>query len=144
VTDSYQRPRPGPGKPLTAQRGLYLRLMKQGFSSAEACRQVGINIRTGKRWRFGRRMRVGGREYIYSPIAAAPQEISARFLSENERLHIADLHRGGVSVRAIAMKLGRSPSTISRELRRNADPVSGVYHPYAAHRRAAGRESPWK
>jgi IS30 family transposase len=37
VTESFQRHRPGPGTPLTAQRELYLRLMKQGFSNAEAC-----------------------------------------------------------------------------------------------------------
>ena len=95
MTDSYRRPRPGPGKPLTAQRELYLRLMKLGLTNAEACRQVGINIRTGKRWRYGRRMRVNGREYAYGPISAAPPVISARFLSETERLHIADLHGPG-------------------------------------------------
>ena len=66
--------------------------------------------------------------------------ISARFLSEEERLQIADLHRVGRSIRAIARKLGRAPSTISQKLRRNADPAS-AYHPYAAHRRAAGRRA---
>jgi IS30 family transposase len=49
-------------------------------------------------------------------------------------VHIADLHRLGCSIRAIAGKMGRAASTISRELRRNADPTSGGYHPYAAHR----------
>jgi transposase, IS30 family len=51
------------------------------------------------------------------------------------------LHRLGQSIRAIARKTGRAASTISRELRRNADPTSGAYHPYAAHRRAAGRRA---
>jgi hypothetical protein len=46
-------------------------------------------------------------------------------LSEDERVQIADLHRLGCSTRVIARKLGRDPSTISRELRRNADPVTG-------------------
>jgi transposase, IS30 family len=45
----------------------------------------------------------------------------------------------GWSKRAIARKLGRDPSTISRELRRNADPVTGSYRPFIAHRRALGR-----
>ena len=110
------------------------------MTNAEACRQVGINIRTGRRWGYGRHVRVNGRGYTYGPIAAGPPVISPRFLSENERLHIADLHRSGMSVRALGAKLGRAPSTISRELRRNADPVSGAYHPYAAHRRAAAPE----
>jgi IS30 family transposase len=115
--------------------------MKQGLSSAEACRRVGINSRTGKRWRLGRRVHRNGRQYVYGPIGVEPQQVSARFLSENERVQIADLHRLGHSTRAIAAKLGRAASTISPELRRNADPASGVYHPHAAHRRAAGRRA---
>jgi transposase, IS30 family len=141
MTDSFHSGRPGRGKPLTAKRELYFRLMRQGLSSSEACRQVGINRRTGKRWRYGRRVLVNGRVYTYGPISAAPSMISARFLSEQERLHIADLHRLGRSIRAIARKMGRAASTISRELCRNADPTSGAYHPYAAHRRAAGRRA---
>ena len=54
------------------------------------------------------------------------REISARFLSQDERIEIADLHRAGVSVREIARRLGRAPSTISRELRRNAEPGEGL------------------
>ena len=46
--------------------------------------------------------------------------ISARFLSVEERIEVADLHREGVSVRQIAQRLNRAPSTVSRELRRNA------------------------
>jgi transposase-like protein len=49
----------------------------------------------------------------------AVREISARYLSQDERIEIADLRHGGVSVRGIAERIGRSPSTISRELRRN-------------------------
>lgn len=41
------------------------------------------------------------------PISIAPPTISARFLSEDERLQIADLNRLGHSRRAIAPKLGR-------------------------------------
>lgn len=115
--------------------------MKQGLSNTEACRRVGINPRTGKRWRLGRRLHRNGRQYVYGPISAEPPKISARFLSEDERLQIADLKRLGRSIRTIAGKLGRAPSTISRELRRNADPAGSGYHPYVAHRRAAGRRA---
>jgi transposase, IS30 family len=68
------------------------------------------------------------------------QTISARYLSEDERIMIADLNRVGVTVRAIAGEVGRSPSTISRELRRNRDDA-GRYRPLAAHRLAAERRS---
>ncbi|SFO61704.1 Helix-turn-helix domain-containing protein [Geodermatophilus obscurus] len=71
--------------------------------------------------------------------------MSARYLSLEERLQIADLHLAGASMRAIAARLGRAPSTISRELRRNGPvPAAGRamrarYAPYAAHRRAGLR-----
>ena len=44
---------------------------------------------------------------------------------------IADLKSAGASLRAIAEALGRSPSTISRVLRRNACP-GGTYRPHIA------------
>jgi len=46
--------------------------------------------------------------------------LSGRYLSFVEREKIAVLHAQGQGVRKIARQLGRSPSTISRELRRNA------------------------
>ena len=45
---------------------------------------------------------------------------SGRYLSFSEREDIAILRATGVSIREIARRLGRSPSTVSRELRRNA------------------------
>jgi hypothetical protein len=57
TTDSSRRQKPGPGKPLIAQRELYLRLMKQGLNNSEACRLLGIHRKTGQRWRHGRRHR---------------------------------------------------------------------------------------
>jgi IS30 family transposase len=46
--------------------------------------------------------------------------LSSRYLSFEEREEIAMCRAQGVGVREIARRLGRSPSTISRELRRNA------------------------
>src|SRR5204863_5877831 len=46
--------------------------------------------------------------------------LSGRYLSFAEREEIAILRARGCGVREIARQLGRSPSTISRELRRNA------------------------
>jgi IS30 family transposase len=77
----------------------------------------------------------------YAPVVgvARRREISARFLSEDERVHIADLRRAGGGVRAIAREMGRDPATVSRELRRNVDPKSGAYRPHAAQRLAEQR-----
>jgi IS30 family transposase len=52
------------------------------------------------------------------PLAAAP--LSGRYLSFAEREEIAVLRARACGVREIARQLGRSPSTISRELRRYA------------------------
>jgi len=55
-----------------------------------------------------------------------------------ERTVIADLHRAKKTLREIAAVTGRSPSTISRELRRNTSP-DARYLPGTADRLAAGR-----
>jgi IS30 family transposase len=52
-------------------------------------------------------------------------------LSSAERDQIAELKAGGLSLRAIALRLRRAASTISRELRRNALD-SGAYRPQVA------------
>jgi IS30 family transposase len=74
-------------------------------------------------------------------INSRPREISPRYLSEDERVRIGDLHRQGLGVRTIAGEVGRSPATVSRELRRNADAASGSYRPFAAQRLAAERRT---
>ena len=49
-----------------------------------------------------------------------PPTVSGRYLSPSERENIALWRAQGAGVREIAGRLGRAPSTISRELRRNA------------------------
>ena len=66
------------------------------------------------------------------------QAISPRYLSLQDRERIFDLYKAGHSIRGIARALGRAPSTISRELRRNPT-VEGAYGPLAAQRAAAAR-----
>ena len=112
--------------------------MQQGVSNAEACRIVGINRRTGKRWRNGRNP--SGRHKAAPPIrSVVPPSVPSRYLREDERIHIADRLREKATIRAIAAELGRSPSTISREIRRNRHPGNGQYRPYAAQARADAR-----
>ena len=50
------------------------------------------------------------------------RKLTGRTLSFEEREEIAVLHAAGQGVREIARQLGRDPSTISRELRRNGTP----------------------
>jgi Helix-turn-helix domain len=56
-------------------------------------------------------------------VTVAP--LSGRYLSFAEREEIALLRAQKLGVREIARRIGRSPSTISRELRRNAGTHSG-------------------
>lgn len=131
-----------PGRePLHEQRAQFASLTGLGFSNAEACRRVGINRETGRRWLEGRVVIASdGRRREYGPvIIKTPQEISARFLSAAERIVIADLRRAGHTVRQIGAELARAPSTISRELRRNRHGPSGTYRPNHAHQLAAVR-----
>jgi IS30 family transposase len=52
--------------------------------------------------------------------SVTPAPASGRYLSFAEREEIALRRARGAGVRELARQLGRSPSTISRELRRNA------------------------
>lgn len=111
--------------------------MQQGFSNNEACRIVGIDPRSGRRWRNG--YVPSSRRGVAHPVPPAVPPASSRYLSVDERIYIADRIREKAAVRAIAAELGRSPATISRETRRNRHPDSGVYRPHAAQARAEAR-----
>jgi len=106
-----------------------------------AAREAGVSRTAGHNWSRGyktcRRGQVTG--FVPALERLAVREISARFLSQDERIEIADLRLAGLSIRQIADQLGRAPSTISRELRRNA--AATGYRPSGAHRRATARRA---
>jgi IS30 family transposase len=88
-----------------------------------------VDYRLTKRWRAACRP---------VPPEPEPPTISPRFLSQDERLLIADRLRDKASLRSIARQLGRPVSTISRETHRNRQP-DGTYQPYRAHAMAPAR-----
>jgi IS30 family transposase len=106
-----------------------------------AAREVGVSRTTGHGWSRGYKTYRNGQVTGFVPALErlAVREISARYLSQDERIEIADLRHAGLSIRQIADQLGRAPSTISRELRRNA--MAGGYRPFEAHRRATARRA---
>lgn len=117
---------------------MFAALIAKGVSSGQASRIVGINPRTGKRWRKGRKVvSSSGRVLEYAPVITARPRTgpSGRSLSQDERIRIADLRCEGLSVRQVAARLGRAASTVSRELRRHAR-EDGSYRPFEAHRQA--------
>jgi IS30 family transposase len=106
-------PMRSPGRPPVARREHRQRFwaaIAQGLSSEDAAVEAGVSQPVGTRW-F---REAGG----MPPITQAP--LSGRFLSFAEREEIAILRVRGCGVREIARCTARSPSTISRELRRNA------------------------
>ncbi|HEX6679539.1 MAG TPA: IS30 family transposase [Gaiellaceae bacterium] len=108
-----------PGRPTAGreQRQRFWQAITRGFSSEDAAVQAAVSPAVGVRW-----FREGGG---MPPVSlAAP---SGRYLSLAEREEIAILLARGCGVREIARRIGRSPSTISRELRRNAATRSGGF-----------------
>jgi IS30 family transposase len=102
-----------PGRPSTARREDRVRFWEgiaRGLSSEDAAGEAGVSSPVGSRW-F---RQAGG----MPPFTFVP--LSGRYLSFVEREEIAILNAQHIGVREIARRLGRSPSTISRELRRNA------------------------
>jgi IS30 family transposase len=106
-------PMRSPGRPPVGRREHRQRFwaaIARGLSSEDAGVAAGVSAPVGVRW-----FREGGG---MDPLAAAP--LSGRYLSFAEREEIAVLRARACGVREIARQLDRSPSTISRELRRNA------------------------
>ena len=107
----------------------YWKLILAGVGPIEAARRIGIARTTGFRWRAER----GG----VAPVRILEADRHTRYLSSIERERLAVLRREGLSMREISRRLGRSPSTISRELRRNMRRHDrGKYDAVLAHARS--------
>jgi transposase, IS30 family len=104
-----------------------------GLSVVAAASYAGVSRASGQRL-FAR---CGGvKPFSTSRLArSGSASVSYRRLSLIERHELAALSRAGHGIRAIAAQLGRSPSTISRELARHRDHRGG-YAPAAAQVRA--------
>jgi IS30 family transposase len=104
--------------------------MQRGEFITDAAAEAGTYRKKGARWLVaegGVRPRRG-------------RNLQGRCLSFAEREEIALGRAGGETIRAIAARLGRSPSTVSRELTRNAT-VGGSYRATVAHAQAYARAS---
>ena len=120
-------------RPRRDVRRKFWALIRAGRLRSEAAVDLGLNEATGKRW-----FRQAG--------GVAPSDIltlpSGRFLSIEEREEIfAGVERGD-SINAIARTLGRWPSTVQRELRRN---MRQQYRTRSRlnHGRGGPRTAPW-
>ncbi len=112
VTQTGRPAMRSPGRPpirRDVERAFWLRIA-EGLTSEDAALACGVSGPVGSRWFRDR----GG----MASIQLTPS--SGRYLSFVEREEIALLQAQDIGVREIARRLGRDPSTISRELRRNA------------------------
>ena len=151
------------------RREQFLRLRASGLTRAQARERVGADKRSATDWDKGitiinrGRIYPDGRVVRYRSAAGStlagvtpPRTVRAiggrvdldrveklidpRYLSLLERERLQDLHRTGLSIRKVADAMNRSPSTISRELRRNTVSVRG-YLPHTAHRLSVTRRA---
>ena len=111
-----------PGRPTAStrsERQLFWTFIVAGMSSEAAAIGAGVSQPVGTRW-F---RKAGGMPPAMFRLAAKP--LSGRYLSLAEREEIALLLVQGHSLQEIGRQVGRSASTISREVRRNATTRSG-------------------
>lgn len=108
-------PMQSPGRP-PVWRGEHLRqfwdAIRDGLTTEDAAALASVSSAAGFRW-----FRDSGG---MSPLKTCSR--SSRYLSFAEREEIAILRVQAVTVREIARRLNRSPSTITRKIRRNAAP----------------------
>jgi len=136
----------------TEARARFLELLDAGWSASRAAREVGVHVRTARDWRDGvrkvgnTRVRADGRVIRYgdpaqykqpvtSTVNTEPPVINRRYLSLQDRLAIADGLATAQSMTAIAERIGKSTSTVSREIANRS--MAGLYLPYQAHTAAA-------
>ncbi|MER7436456.1 helix-turn-helix domain-containing protein [Pseudonocardia alni] len=128
--------RPG-NRAQSEKRQWFLWLITEGWSVYAARREVGVSRTTGANWIRGYKIHRDGRGVGHVP-ALDPlmfASLSTRFLSlsQDGSVEIADLRQAGPTFGQIAAEMGRSPSTTSREMRRDSR-TDGQYRPFDAHR----------
>jgi transposase, IS30 family len=97
--------------------------IREGLPLPGGCAAAGVSLTAGRRW-----FTDAGGVINNGPRPA----VSGRYLSVAEREEIALGRAAGLSMRVIARQVGRAPSTVSRELRRNTAPGRGRRHRYRA------------
>jgi transposase, IS30 family len=117
-------PRYAPNKMPAEVKRRYFELIRQGLSGASAAEQVGVSLSCGSLWFID-----AGR------VSFVETAISPRYLSQDDRIEIADGLGRGEPIKQIAARIGKCYQTIYRELARNRK-VDGSYQPWFAHNQA--------
>jgi transposase, IS30 family len=120
-------PRYAPNKMPAEVKRRYFELIRTGLSGSEASQRVGVSLSCGSLWFID----AGRVSFIDAPI-------SPRYLSQDDRIEIADGIARGEPVKAIAARIGKSYQSVYREIARNQKP-GGRYQPWYAHNQAYQR-----
>src|SRR5215212_8790494 len=117
-------PRYAHNKMPAAVKGRYFELIRTGLSGSAAAQKVGVSLSCGSVWFID----AGRVSFVETPI-------SPRFLSQDDRIAIADGLARGEPVKQIAARIGKCYQTVYREFARNRK-VDGRYQPWFAHNQA--------
>jgi IS30 family transposase len=102
----------------------YFELIRLGLSGSEAAQRVGVSLSCGSLWFIDA-----------GQVALIDAPISPRFLSQDDRIEIADGLARGEPVKVVAARIGKSFQTVYREIARNSK-SDGRYQPWYAHGQA--------
>jgi IS30 family transposase len=113
-------PKHAPNKMPPEVKRRYFELIRQGLSGSAASSQVGVSLSCGSLWFID----AGSVDFVDKPI-------SRRYLTQDDRIEIADGLAAGEPVKAIAARIGKSYQSVYREISRNRKP-NGRYQPWYA------------
>src|SRR5581483_8750774 len=89
----------------------YFELIRSGVRGSVAAQRVGVSLSCGSVWFID----AGQVEFTDAPV-------SPRFLSQDDRIEIADGLGCGEPVKAIAARIGKSYQSVYRAIDRNSKP----------------------
>jgi IS30 family transposase len=110
-----------------ASRGVrreYFELIRTGLAGSVAAEMIGVSTSCGSLWFID----AGSVDFIERPI-------SGRYLTQDDRIEIADGLDAREDIKSIAVRIGKSYQSVYREIARNKKP-DGRYHPWFAHNQA--------
>jgi transposase, IS30 family len=94
-------PRYAPNKMPTAVKRRYFELIRTGLSGAAAAQEVGVSLSCGSLW--------------FIDVSFIETPISPRYLSQDDRIEIADGLAQGEPVKLIVARIGKTYQSIYRD-----------------------------
>jgi IS30 family transposase len=104
-------PRYAPNKAPASVKRQYFEWIRTGISGAAAAQAVGVSLSCGSLWFID----AGSVRLVDTPI-------SARYLTQDDRIEIADGLAAGQPVKVIAERIGKTFQSVYREIARNRKP----------------------